>query len=82
MPPNQYMYHYDVEIEPSRCPRRIKHRIVEAVINKHSNTFKGRKPAFDGQKNLYSREEIPVGKNGVNILLQYQYSAFRLRIQN
>lgn len=66
VPNNHFMYHYDVEIEPSRCPRHVNHQVIDAVIQKYSkNTFLGRRPAFDGKKNIYSREKLPVGKDGV-----------------
>ena len=63
---DQFMYHYDVEIEPSKCPRHVKHQVIDAVISEYKNTFRGRRPAFDGQKNIYGREKLPVGKDGVS----------------
>ena len=66
MPQSQFMYHYDVEIEPSKCPRNVNHQVIEAVFRKYSKErFEGRRPAFDGQKNIYSRDRLPVGKDGV-----------------
>ncbi|XP_022799706.1 protein argonaute-2-like, partial [Stylophora pistillata] len=55
------LYHYDVEITPERCPKRVKRDVVNEIINKYKKTtFQGHHPAFDGEKNLYSRIKLPV----------------------
>ncbi|XP_022809864.1 protein argonaute-2-like [Stylophora pistillata] len=55
------LYHYDVEITPDKCPKEIKRDIVNEAIKKYKNTvFQGHHPAFDGERNLYSRIELPV----------------------
>ncbi|XP_022810535.1 protein argonaute-2-like, partial [Stylophora pistillata] len=55
------LYHYDVEITPERCPRSVKRDVVNEIINKYKKTtFQGHHPAFDGEKNLYSRIKLPV----------------------
>ena len=60
------MYHYDVVIEPAKCPQRVNHQIIDALFKIYGkDKFDGRRPAFDGQKNIYSRERLPVGKDGV-----------------
>lgn len=53
------LYHYDVEITPEKCPRVVKRDVVNEIIMKYQSTvFQGHKPAFDGEKNLYSRIKL------------------------
>ena len=54
------LYHYDVEITPDRCPRMVKRDVVNEIVMKYRSTvFQGHVPAFDGEKNLYSRIKLP-----------------------
>jgi len=56
------LYHYDVEISPKGCPKAVKRNVVNEIIRKYKDTtFQGHIPAFDGEKNLYSRIKLPVG---------------------
>jgi len=49
-----------VEITPNKCPKAVKRDVVNEIIKKHkSTTFQGHSPAFDGEKNLYSRIKLP-----------------------
>ena len=55
-----YLYHYDVEITPNKCPKVVKRDVVNQIIQKYKKeTFQGHEPAFDGEKNLYSSKELP-----------------------
>ena len=55
------LYHYDVEITPEKCPKSVKRNVVNEIINNYKQTiFQGHHPAFDGEKNLYSRIKLPV----------------------
>ena len=54
------LYHYDVEITPDRCPRMVRRDVVNEIVMKYRSTvFQGHVPAFDGEKNLYSRIKLP-----------------------
>ena len=55
------LYHYDVEITPNIGPRMVKRDVVNQIVKKYRNTvFQGHEPAFDGEKNLYSRIKLPI----------------------
>ncbi|XP_068705532.1 protein argonaute-2-like isoform X1 [Montipora foliosa] len=55
-----YLYHYDVEIIPNKCPKVVKRDVVNQIIQKYKKeTFQGHEPAFDGEKNLISAKELP-----------------------
>jgi len=59
------LYRYDVEITPNKCPKTVKRDVVKEIIKQYrSTTFQGHSPAFDGEKNLYSRVELPAPVSG------------------
>lgn len=44
----------------------VYREIIETMVNAYSQKiFQGSKPVFDGRKNLYSREALPIGKDKV-----------------
>jgi len=54
------VFHYDVEITPDKCPRSVKRDIVHGIIRRNKDTtFQGHHPAFDGERDLYSRIKLP-----------------------
>ena len=54
------LYHYHVEITPKKCPRIVNRDVVNQIVMKYRSTvFQGHEPAFDGEKNLYSRIKLP-----------------------
>ncbi|XP_078383849.1 protein argonaute-2-like [Oculina patagonica] len=62
------LYHYDVEITPNKCPRAVKRDVVNEIIRKYKDTtFQGHQPAFDGEKNLYSRIKLPPAELSVKL---------------
>ena len=57
------LYHYDIAIQPDKCPRRVNRE-----IRTRSEYFGDQKPVFDGKKNLYSRKPMPgIGRDRVEI---------------
>ena len=64
--PLEDIHHYDVSIMPDKCPRRVNREVIETLV-KHSTPkiFTNQLPVFDGRKNLYSREQLPIGKERV-----------------
>lgn len=62
------LYHYDVAIVPGKCPRRINRKVIEAIVSKYKKLyFKTHLPSFDGRKNLYCREELPIGDTQLDL---------------
>ena len=54
------LFHYNVEITPNKCPLSVKRDVVNEIIRQYKDTtFQGHHPAFDGEKNLYSRVKLP-----------------------
>lgn len=44
----------------------IFREIIETMVQAYSQKiFQGAKPVFDGRKNLYSRDPLPIGKEKV-----------------
>ena len=65
--PTCILYHYDIAIQPDKCPRRVNREIIDALIRTRSEYFGDQKPVFDGKKNLYSRKPLPgIGRDRVS----------------
>lgn len=62
--PKGFIHHYEISITPDKCPRRVNREIIETMVQAYSQKiFQGTKPVFDGRKNLYSRDPLPIGKD-------------------
>uniref|UniRef100_A0A4W5L743 Argonaute RISC catalytic component 2 n=1 Tax=Hucho hucho TaxID=62062 RepID=A0A4W5L743_9TELE len=66
--PKLEVYHYDIDIKPEKCPRRVNREIVEHMVQ-HFKTqiFGDRKPVYDGRKNLYTAMPLPIGREKVSL---------------
>uniref|UniRef100_A0A9L0KDB0 Argonaute RISC catalytic component 2 n=1 Tax=Equus asinus TaxID=9793 RepID=A0A9L0KDB0_EQUAS len=64
------IYHYELDIKPEKCPRRVNREIVEHMVQ-HFKTqiFGDRKPVFDGRKNLYTAMPLPIGRDKLEVTL-------------
>ncbi|XP_052762994.1 protein argonaute-2-like isoform X3 [Mya arenaria] len=66
--PKGFINHYDISITPDKCPRRVNREIIETMVTAYSQKiFQGAKPVFDGRKNLYSRDPLPIGKEKIEL---------------
>nr|AWH61393.1 putative argonaute-1 [Nucella lapillus] len=66
--PKGYIHHYDVSITPDKCPRRVNREIIETMVKAYQQKiFFKTKPVFDGRKNLYSRDHLPIGTDKVEL---------------
>ncbi|XP_062567252.1 protein argonaute-2-like isoform X5 [Saccostrea cucullata] len=66
--PKGVIHHYDISIVPDKCPRRVNREIIETMVTAYSQKiFSGMKPVFDGRKNLYSRDPLPIGRDKVEL---------------
>jgi eukaryotic translation initiation factor 2C len=66
--PKGFIHHYDVGIHPDKCPRRVNREIVETMVQAYSQKiFNGQPPVFDGRRNLYSREPLPIGREKIDL---------------
>lgn len=64
--PRGFLYHYDITISPDKCPRKINREIIETMVASYSKLFP-KKPVFDGRKNMYTKEELPIGHDRVEL---------------
>lgn len=75
--PKGYIYHYYIDIQPDRCPRKVNREIIKAMVQAYSKIFGKLKPVFDGRNNLYTKDPLPIGKDLVElevcILLYLKY---------
>ncbi|RWS17692.1 protein argonaute-2-like protein, partial [Dinothrombium tinctorium] len=65
--PRGFLHHYDVTITPDKCPRKINREIIETMVQSYSKIFSSQKPVFDGRKNMYTRDDLPIGKEKVEL---------------
>ncbi|XP_060520779.1 protein argonaute-2 isoform X2 [Cylas formicarius] len=59
--PRGYVHHYDVNIQPDKCPRKVNREIIETMVKSYGKIFGNLKPVFDGRNNLYTRDPLPIG---------------------
>ena len=64
--PRGDIHHYDLSISPDKCPRRVNRDVVEAMVSTYHRVFGGQRPVFDGRKNLYSSNALPIGRKPVS----------------
>lgn len=64
--PRGFLHHYDVTITPDKCPRKINREIIETMVQAYK-IFSNIKPVFDGRKNMYTRDDLPIGRDKVEL---------------
>jgi len=65
--PRGFLHHYDVTITPDKCPRKINREIVETMVSSYSKIFIGQRPVFDGRKNMFTRDDLPIGRDKIEL---------------
>lgn len=59
--------HYDLNIQPDKCPKRVNREIIDTMVNKFQNIFNNQHPAFDGKRNLYTKDPLPIGRDRIDL---------------
>lgn len=65
--PRGFVHHYDIAIQPDKCPRKVNREIIETMVKAYAKMFGALKPVFDGRSNMYTRDQIPIGKEKVDL---------------
>lgn len=65
--PRGYVHHYDINIQPDKCPRKVNREIIETMVHAYSKIFGNLKPVFDGRNNLYTRDPLPIGNDRMEL---------------
>ncbi|XP_043221950.1 protein argonaute-2-like isoform X2 [Amphibalanus amphitrite] len=65
--PRGYVQHYDVSIQPDKCPRKVNREIIETMVKAYAKIFSTMKPVFDGRSNMYTRDPLPFGKEKMDL---------------
>lgn len=65
--PRGVIHHYDITIQPDKCPRKVNREIIETMVQAYSKIFGAQKPVFDGRKNLYTRDMLLIGRERVEL---------------
>ena len=74
--PRGFIHHYDVSIQPDKCPRKVNREIIETMVHAYSKIFSTLKPVFDGRSNLYTRDPLPIGNDRVDLEVCFLCSLF------
>ena len=61
------LHRYDIAITPDKCPPKLNREVVETMVQSYSKLFGAHKPVFDGTKNMYTREDLNIGRDKVCI---------------
>lgn len=65
--PRGFVHHYDINIQPDKCPRKVNREIIETMVHAYSKIFGTLKPVFDGRNNLYTRDPLPIGNDRIEL---------------
>lgn len=65
--PRGFVHHYEIQIQPDKCPRKVNREIIETMVHAYSKIFTTLKPVFDGRSNLYTRDPLPIGNDKMEL---------------
>ncbi|CAM9566714.1 protein argonaute-2-like isoform X2 [Petromyzon marinus] len=65
--PKGFLQHYEVEVKPDKCPRRVNREVVLHMVQHYKQIFGERKPVYDGRQNLYTATPLPIGWDRVEL---------------
>ncbi|RCN47663.1 piwi domain protein [Ancylostoma caninum] len=60
--PGGTIQHYHVDVSPDKCPRRVNREIILCMIRSFGKYFSSTRPVYDGKRNMYTREPLPIGR--------------------
>jgi len=54
----------------------VRREVVDTMVSSYSQRiFSGHKPVFDGRKSLYSKEQLPIGRDTVSLGVVPMYTS-------
>ena len=59
IPDGRFIYHYDVQIKPDKCPRNINRLVIKELEKRYADKLQGCKLAYDGKSNIYITKRLP-----------------------
>uniref|UniRef100_A0A8R1DKL0 Protein argonaute-1 n=1 Tax=Caenorhabditis japonica TaxID=281687 RepID=A0A8R1DKL0_CAEJA len=59
--PGGAIQHYQVDVAPDKCPRRVNREVINCLIMSFAKYFTNVRPVYDGKRNMYTREPLPIG---------------------
>ncbi|KTF86032.1 hypothetical protein cypCar_00014445, partial [Cyprinus carpio] len=62
------VYHYDIDIKPEKRPRRVNREVVDTMVRHFKmQIFGDRQPGYDGKRNMYTANPLPIGRDRVDL---------------
>lgn len=80
--PRGYVHHYDINIQPDKCPRKVNREIIETMVHAYSKLFGNLRPVFDGRNNLYTRDPLPIGNDRMELEVWFSFFYFIINYGN
>ena len=65
--PRGFIHHYQINILPDKCPRKVNRDIIQTMVQAYSKIFGTTKPVFDGRSHLYTSNPLPIGNDPVEL---------------
>ncbi|XP_026819292.1 protein argonaute-2-like [Rhopalosiphum maidis] len=65
--PQGFLHHYGIEIKPDLCSRVLNREIIQSMVSAFKDIFGCLRPVFDGRKNLYTRDPLPISENEIEL---------------
>lgn len=72
--PRGFVHHYEVTIQPDKCPRKVNREIIETMVHAYSRIFGNLRPVFDGRNNLYTKDPLPIGNDKLDLEVGGEFS--------
>ncbi|XP_014671419.1 PREDICTED: protein argonaute-2-like isoform X2 [Priapulus caudatus] len=69
--PDSYLQHYDFAFAVEKLPKRLKRNIFSQVVKDAKHVFGNSHPVFDGACNMYTTRELPIGRERMELTLDY-----------
>lgn len=79
--PRGYVHHYDINIQPDKCPRKVNREIIETMVHAYSKLFGNLRPVFDGRNNLYTRDPLPIGNDRMELEVWFSLKVYEKMIK-
>ncbi|EFP03408.1 hypothetical protein CRE_09584 [Caenorhabditis remanei] len=61
--PGGTIQHYNVDVMPDKCPRRVNREIIGCLISSFTRYFTNVRPVYDGKNSMYTRDLLPFGRD-------------------
>lgn len=73
---HDFLYHYDINIQPDKCPQEVNREIIDTMVHAYSKLFDNLNSIFDGRNNLYTMGSLPIGNDQIELKVSIHFIFF------